>query len=79
MSDHTIVVIQVIKVFFNSSSVYSCYLFLISSALVMPITFLSFIVPVFAWNVPLAFLIFHCIVFLCFFALLKSLVSILWK
>ena len=47
MSDHTIVVIQVIKTFLNSS-VYSCYLFLISSVLVRPITFLSFLVPVFA-------------------------------
>ena len=39
--------------FFYSSSVYSCYLFLISSASVRSILFLSFIVPIFAWNVPL--------------------------
>ena len=36
-----------------SSSVYSCHLFLISSAYVMSITFLSFIEPIFVWNVPL--------------------------
>ena len=41
-----------------SSSVYSCHLFLISSASVKSIPFLSFIVPVFAWNVPLVSLIF---------------------
>ena len=40
------------------TSVYSCYLFLISSASVRSIPFLSFIVPIFAWNVPLVFLIF---------------------
>ena len=40
------------------SSVYSCYLFLISSASVRSLLFLSFIVPIFAWNVPLISLIF---------------------
>ena len=44
--------------FLYSSSVYSCYLFLISSAFVRPIPFLSFIVPIFAWNVPLLLLVF---------------------
>ena len=39
--------------FLYSSSVYSCHLFLISSA-----SFLSFIVPIFAWNIPLICLIF---------------------
>ena len=34
-----------------SSSVYSCHLFLISSASVRSILFLSFIVPIFTWNV----------------------------
>ena len=34
-----------------SSSVYSCHLFLISSASVRSLLFLSFIVPIFAWNV----------------------------
>ena len=40
------------------SSVYSFHLFLISSATVRSIPFLSFIVPIFAWNVPLVSLIF---------------------
>ena len=44
--------------FLYSSSVYSCHLFLISSASVRPILFLSFIMPIFAWNVPLISLIF---------------------
>ena len=35
-----------------SYSVYSCYLFLISPASVMFLSFLSFIVPIFAWNFP---------------------------
>ena len=40
-----------------SSSVYSCHLFLISSP-VRHILFLSFIEPIFVWNVPLVSLIF---------------------
>ena len=44
--------------FLYSSSLYSCHLFLISSASVRSIPFLSFIEPIFAWNVPLIFLIF---------------------
>ena len=44
--------------FLYSSSAYSCHLFLISSASVRSIQFLSFIVPNFAWNVPLVSLIF---------------------
>ena len=47
-----------LRYFLHSSSVYSCHLFLISSASVRSIPFLSFIVPIFAWNVPLVFLIF---------------------
>ena len=43
---------------FLHSSVYSCHLFLISSASVRSIPFLSFIKPTFAWNVPLVSLIF---------------------
>ena len=43
--------------FFYSSSVYSCHL-LISSASGRSIPFLSFIKPIFAWNVPLVSLIF---------------------
>ena len=42
-----------------SSFLYSsCYLSLVSSASVRSIRFLSFIVPIFAWNVPLVSLIF---------------------
>jgi len=41
-----------------SSSVYSCHLFLISSASVRFIPFLSFIVPIFVGDVPLVSLIF---------------------
>ena len=44
--------------FLYSSSVYSCHLFLIYSGSVTSIAFLSFIVPIFAWNVPLVSLIF---------------------
>jgi len=44
--------------FWYSSSVYSCHLFLISSASVRSIPFLSFIETIFAWNVPLVSLIF---------------------
>ena len=50
-------VIGVIKIFLYSSSVYTCHL-LISCASVRFIPFLSFIVPIFAWNVPLVSLIF---------------------
>ena len=44
--------------FLYSSYVYSWHLFLISSASVRSIPFLSFIVLIFAWNVPLVALIF---------------------
>ena len=44
--------------FLYSYSVYSCHLILISSASVRSIPFLSFIKPIFAWNVRLASLIF---------------------
>ena len=44
--------------FLYSSSVYFCHLFLISSVYVRSIIFLSFIEPIFAWNVPLVSLIF---------------------
>ena len=44
--------------FQDSFSVYSCHLFLISSASVRSIPFLSFTVPDSVWNVPLVSLIF---------------------
>ena len=51
---------KLLRSYFYSSSVYSCHLFLISSASVRSIPFLSFIEiePIFAWNFPLASLIF---------------------
>ena len=78
MSDHTIVVIQVIKTFLYSFSVYSCHLFLISPVSVRHLLLLSFTVPIFASNIPLLpliflkrslvfpilFSLFHCIVYL---------------
>ena len=50
--------------FLYSSSVYSYHLFLVSSS-VRSILFLSFILPIFVWNVPLVSLIFlrRCLVF----------------
>ena len=47
-----------IYLYFLQFSVYSCHLFSISSASSGSIPFLSFIVPIFAWNVPLLTLIF---------------------
>ena len=44
--------------FLYSSTVYSCHLVLTSSASVRSIPFLSFIKPIFAWNVPLVSWIF---------------------
>ena len=43
---------------FYTVLLYSCHLVLISSASVRSIPFLSFIQPIFAWNVPLVSLIF---------------------
>ena len=42
-----------LRFFLYSFSVYSCHL-LISSASVRPIPFMSFIEPIFAWNVPIS-------------------------
>ena len=59
---------------------YSCHLFLTFFAPVRSIPFLSFIVSIFPWNVPLVSLIFlkrsllsHSIIFHCFFVLLLAL------
>ena len=78
--------------FLYSSSMYSCYLFLISSASVRSIPFLSFIEPIFAWNVPSVSLLFlkGSLVFpVLFFSSISlhwslrkaflSLLAILWK
>ena len=42
-----------VRHFLHSSPGYSCYLFLVSSASVRSLLFLSFIMPILAWNVPL--------------------------
>ena len=47
-----------LRPFLYSSSVYSFHVFLISSASVRSILFLSFSVPIFVWNIPLLSLIF---------------------
>ena len=65
------------KIFLYSCSVYSCHLFFISSASLRSIPFLSFIVPIFAWNVPLVSLIFLKR-FLVFPILLFSSISLQW-
>ena len=65
---------------FLYNSVYSCHLFLISSASVRSIRFLSFIKPIFAWHVPLGISNFlekisslsHSVIFLYFFALIAE-------
>ena len=64
--------------FLYSYSVYSCHLFLISSASVRSIPFLLFIVPIFAWNVPLMSLIFLK-TSLVFPILLFSSISLHWS
>ena len=64
--------------FLYSSSVYSCHLFLISSASVRSIPFLSFIEPIFAWNVPLVSPIFLKS-FLVFPILMFSSFSLCWS
>ena len=66
------------RAFLYSFSVCSCHLFLISSASVRSIPFLSFIVPIFAWNVPFVSLIFlkRSLVFLI---LLFSSISFQWS
>ena len=67
------------RYFLYSSSVYSCHLFVISSASVSSIQFLFIIEPNFAWNVPLVSLIFleisslsHSFISLYLFALIKG-------
>ena len=64
--------------FLYSSSVYSYHLFLISSASVRSIPFLSFIEPIFARNVPLVSLIFLKRS-LAFSILLFSSISLHWS
>ena len=47
-----------LRSFLYNSSVYSCHFLLVSSTSIRSIPFLSFIVTIFAWNVPLVSLIF---------------------
>ena len=81
-----------LRSFLCSSSVYSCLLYLVSSASVRYIPLLSLIVPLFAWNVALVSLIFlkRSLVFpiLSFFSVslhwslrkaFLSLLAILWN
>ena len=81
-----------LRLFLYSSSVYSCYLFLISSASVRSLLFLSFIMPILAWNVSLISPVFlkRSLVFpiLLFFSVslhclfkktILSLLAILWN
>jgi len=56
-NDHTILVSPSLRSFLYSFSVYFCHL-LISFASVSSILFLSFIVPIFTWNVPFVSLFF---------------------
>ena len=70
--------------FLYSSSLYSCHLFLLSSASVRSTQFLSFIENIFAWNVPLVSLIFLnrslvYLVDLAFYLPLKKYIYIYWK
>ena len=64
--------------FLYSSSMYACHLFLISSASVRSILLLSFIVHIFAWNIPLVSLIFLKRS-LVFHILLFSSISLHWS
>ena len=72
------VVILVIKISLDSSSVFSCHLFLISSASVRFLPVLSFILPISAWNTLLVSLIFLKW-FLVFPILLFSSISLYWS
>ena len=64
--------------FLYRSSVYSCHIFLIFSASVWSLPFLSFIEPIFAWNVPLVSLIFLKRSLVCPILLFSS-VSLHWS
>ena len=66
------------RTFLYRSSVYSCHLFLISSASVKSIPFLSLIVTIFAWNIPLVSLIFLKR-FLVFPTLMFSSINLYWS
>ena len=54
-----------LRPFLYNSSVYSCHLFLISCTSVRSLLFLSFIMPILTWNIPLIYQVFltRCLVF----------------
>ena len=56
--NHTIIIIWFIKIFFIHSFMYSFHLFLISSASLRSLPFLSYIKPIIGWKSPLMFPIF---------------------
>ena len=78
-----------LRIFLYSTSVYSCHLFLISSVRSLP--FLSFIMPILAWNVPLMppvflkrslifpILLFPLLLFIFHWRRPSSLLSIFWN
>ena len=84
-------VIWDIKIFLYRSSVYTCHFFLVSSASVRSLPFQSFLVPIFAWNVPLVsptflkgslvfpILLFSSISVHCSHMKVLSLLPILWN
>ena len=71
-----------LRYFLYSSSLYSCHLFLISSASLWSMPFMYFIVPIFAWNIISS--LSHSTLFLYFFSLIYeeaffSLLALLWN
>ena len=68
-----------LRPYLYSSFVYSCHFFLISPVSVRSLLFLSFIVPIFALNVPLVSLIFLKRISLVFPLLLFSSISFHWS
>jgi len=87
MGDHN----RSLRPFLHSSSGYSCHLLLISSDSIRSLLFLTFIVHIFAWNVPLVSLIFlkrslafpillFSSIFLhCFLKVFLSLLTVIWN
>ena len=67
--------------FLYSSSMYFCHLFLISYVSLRSLTFLAFIMPIFAWNVTLVSLIFlktSLVKIICIFSRGTLLIALRW-
>ena len=91
VSDYTTMVIRSFRSFLYTSYVYLCHLFLISSVSTRSLPFLSFIVLISGWNVPLIFpiflrrsLVFSLLLFSstslhCSLKTFLSLLAILWN